>query len=290
MKNSQVAHIWANQSKPKAKGSNFYFEGDTIYSYGPHYLAGKIHTVKGAKVALVNSTRYSVCTSHHTSKVAGALQGLMPFLYSSDVTSIKTALKESLKGIENQFAYYLKRRVVRYEDYIKWSIEAIERTYNGINAFRRAIGLKSIGINNTKLNAVKAHLQKQYERYLVLNTPEMIAKREAERNKRALKKNEKAIQDFRAGKVSKVPGLPNQLLRINGETIETSNGASVPLETGLNLYRAIMRCDNVAGYGIGHFTVDRIEDLDLGNDKLIVIGCHRILLSEVQSTLNQKAA
>lgn len=34
MNNSMVAHLWANESKESANGSNFYFEGESIYSYG----------------------------------------------------------------------------------------------------------------------------------------------------------------------------------------------------------------------------------------------------------------
>lgn len=34
MNNSMVAHLWANEMKEFANGSNFYFEGESIYSYG----------------------------------------------------------------------------------------------------------------------------------------------------------------------------------------------------------------------------------------------------------------
>jgi hypothetical protein len=33
-----VAHLWAHQSQDSARnGGNFYFEGDTLYSYGAHF-------------------------------------------------------------------------------------------------------------------------------------------------------------------------------------------------------------------------------------------------------------
>lgn len=34
MNNSMVAHLWANEKQESANGSNFYFEGESIYSYG----------------------------------------------------------------------------------------------------------------------------------------------------------------------------------------------------------------------------------------------------------------
>lgn len=37
MNNSMVAHLWANEKKESARGSNLFFEGRSIYSYGYHF-------------------------------------------------------------------------------------------------------------------------------------------------------------------------------------------------------------------------------------------------------------
>jgi len=42
MNNSQVAHIWANQSKTIAKGSNFFFNHKSIFSYGHHFEVARL--------------------------------------------------------------------------------------------------------------------------------------------------------------------------------------------------------------------------------------------------------
>lgn len=42
MNNSMVAHLWANEMKEFANGSNFYFEDESIYSYGSHFEVGRI--------------------------------------------------------------------------------------------------------------------------------------------------------------------------------------------------------------------------------------------------------
>ena len=42
MNNSMIAHLWANEKKESANGSNFFFEGESIYSYGYHFEAGRI--------------------------------------------------------------------------------------------------------------------------------------------------------------------------------------------------------------------------------------------------------
>ena len=43
--------MWANQARDGAKGSSFYFNGDTIYSYGPHFPIARHVERKGAHAA-----------------------------------------------------------------------------------------------------------------------------------------------------------------------------------------------------------------------------------------------
>lgn len=42
MNNSMVAHLWAHEQKESASGSNFFFEGTSIYSYGHYFEVGRI--------------------------------------------------------------------------------------------------------------------------------------------------------------------------------------------------------------------------------------------------------
>lgn len=37
-----VAHLWAHEQEESASGSNFFFEGTSIYSYGHHFEVGRI--------------------------------------------------------------------------------------------------------------------------------------------------------------------------------------------------------------------------------------------------------
>lgn len=82
--NAQVAQAWAKQSQPEGRSGNgnLWFDGDTIYSYGRHFPAGRIVTAAdGRKVALVNSDTYSTTTANHLGKVymAAYHQGLPIF-------------------------------------------------------------------------------------------------------------------------------------------------------------------------------------------------------------------
>lgn len=63
---SEVAHIWAAQSQQSGRNAqgNFYFEGQTIYSYGRHF---PIATIVGNDVLFTDKS-YSNTTAKHISK------------------------------------------------------------------------------------------------------------------------------------------------------------------------------------------------------------------------------
>lgn len=73
MNNSQVAHLWANKSKTSAKGSSFYFDGSTIYSYGGHFPIAKHVQISGEDWIIFNDSSYSSSTGRHQSLVRYAM-------------------------------------------------------------------------------------------------------------------------------------------------------------------------------------------------------------------------
>lgn len=74
MNNSMIAHLWANEKQESAHGSNFYFEGESIYSYGRHFEVGRIvRNKRGEKAYLINDTYYSSTTSKHQYYVREAI-------------------------------------------------------------------------------------------------------------------------------------------------------------------------------------------------------------------------
>lgn len=74
MNNSMVAHLWANEKKESGKGSNLFFEGRSIYSYGYHFEVGRIVRNKcGEKAYLLNDKYYSSFTYKHQRCVCSAI-------------------------------------------------------------------------------------------------------------------------------------------------------------------------------------------------------------------------
>ena len=127
-------------------------------------------------------------------------------------------------------------------------------------------------------------------------------KRKAERMEREREDREKAISDFRAG-VDFNHYLAKQMpcmLRVNGDQIETSHGASFPVKDGEKVFRFIRyvrdraeawqrnntlvpsKGDTREAYRLGSFKVDRIDSR--GN---IIVGCHSVKWDQIEHVARQ---
>jgi hypothetical protein len=291
---SEVAHIWAQQNQSEGRTSNVFFEGTKIYSYGYHYLAAQIHTVKGKRIALIRSDTYSNSTSKHLSRISGAVSGLMPSFRVRTVSNPKAAVKELDASADASITYELKRIKVTNKSDIDYSIDRINDAFREANELRKILGMVKRMPKKKDLKAVKDHLENRLKRYHELNTPEQAEKRELDREKRAarLAKQEEnklaeSIQKFYAGTSPdrlNLQSLKYELLRVDADTLVTSRGAKVPMGTALTMYRALKAGRDISGKVIGFYTVNAVNELPDG-DKVIVIGCHRVLFSEAQKAL-----
>lgn len=62
MNNSMVAHLWAHEQEESASGSNFFFEGTSIYSYGHHFEVGRIVKNKQGKIEYIQKCKCGAVT------------------------------------------------------------------------------------------------------------------------------------------------------------------------------------------------------------------------------------
>lgn len=300
--NAQLCHVWANQSQPEGRNSNrsLYFQGDKIYSYGSHYLAAQIHTIRGKKVAFINNHNYSMTTCKHLSDILRALRGLMDYFYASDPSRPETALTLLETGLNNSIAYLLERNIkIENKEMIKLRLEQLDRSLKSLNDLRRIFGKKPVTIPKRTLSKIQDNLESRLKRYNELNTPEMKAKREeakakreeakAKRETERQAKEEKLklekIERFRNGE-NVIIDLPYELLRVDGDTVVTSRGAKVPLSEAKAMLSVLMTGQTPSNLKIGDFTFNNVTDRE--NDKVIAIGCHRILLSEAMSVILEK--
>ena len=121
MNNSMVAHLWANEMKEFANGSNFYFEDESIYSYGSHFEVGRIvRNKRGEKAYLINDIYRSSSTSKHQCCVRDAIPtGSKVFSvgYNMSNTGNMAFVTSGLESIKDAIEKYKKARTeLSYRD------------------------------------------------------------------------------------------------------------------------------------------------------------------------------
>lgn len=295
--NSEVGHSWANQSQSAGRSDNMFFEGTKIYSYGYHYLVGQIHKAKGgAKFALINSTKSSMTTeSKHKRAAWNGVIGLMPCFDSPDPTSISAAIKYQDSQVTELIQAYLKALKITDQDDINRRLKNVITVWRDANELRELVGRKPLKRPTKEIDAVRKHLKARLKRYHELNTPEMLAQREQERLKREAAKQVKIQEQLRVSIVKfrthdgapvwALEALNFELLRITGDTVETTRGAVVPLAAAKTLLQAIVSGKPVVGAKVGDFEVRSVTPTADFSDEIVQVGCHKILLSEAKAVL-----
>ncbi len=294
----QVLHLWANQSQDSARSSNVFFSGKDCYSYGYHYKLGSIMTFKGVKLAMINNSGYSVTTSKHISWASSAVSHL-PMLYTQHDFDVIKSLKDTKASLESRMKDHFKKVKLDKTDY--WN-----REYNSlrdsIKEFNKTCDiLKSkkykVKVTSKYIRDYDAHVNKRIKRQEELNTPEMLAKRSAESIRRAelkaerlrvvkeevRKKELESIEAWKSGSghaTNAVNRIYPRIIRVKGDNVETSGGATVPLSEARLLLSRIMRSEAKQGELIGGFTFDSVKN------NIVKIGCHDIDLEQAKSVLN----
>lgn len=94
---SEIANLWlrGDINSASTRGRNFYFNGDSIYSYGPHFMIARKSTNKNGDTAILLTTRgYSKTTAKHIANVTDAV------MYS-EINVIKCAYPNENRHMEN---------------------------------------------------------------------------------------------------------------------------------------------------------------------------------------------
>lgn len=107
--NSEVAALWASRAQSSARNGtgSFYFEGDTIYSYGPHFpIARIVQNASGSYAVLITTRSYSATSAGHVYTVWGValrhfqhvfwVEDPMSGDYQADLKSYRERLEELL--------------------------------------------------------------------------------------------------------------------------------------------------------------------------------------------------
>lgn len=298
MNHSQVAHVWANQSKPKGKGSNMFFDGPTIYSYGTHFpIAKHVKNAQGEPAVIFTRESYSSSTGAHKNLVRHALDGLgIPvflgytessgsYWRSYDFGTDKPSLRKSVKQyLADAQALAMKaKRARKYGHYhAEQAIELINEADRMNRFFKLGMKISDSILSDQELRAIRDKAEAARKAQAIREA----AAREEQRKEDAA--------DFEAWKRGEGYGCPwsystdengSAYLRIKGDEVQTSRGAEVPLEDAKRAFRFVKLCKeqnrefrtNGERVRIGYFDLRSVDSA--GN---IQIGCHYITWERIE--------
>lgn len=271
-----VAHLWAHRSQDSARvaGGNFYFHGDTIYSYGSHFpIARHVENKRGESAVLFTTRSYSVTTGGHKSMVAGACRHKTVF-HVADVYA-----SDHRKHFADYRARYMElaRKYAKSRQNKPYVLSALRGVVEEANHFAAFFGLRSRLSLPDDLSAMEEECK-------------AIEKTERQRKQREERKREREAQErlqkWVDGEIDYCPsgyGQPIRL-RIAGDELQTSRGARVPLEHAVKAFRVIKRLrDKGQAYErnghtihLGHFALDAVDAQ--GN---VRAGCHEVAWEEI---------
>lgn len=258
---STIAHLWANQTQDKARNSsdNFYFNGDTIYSYGSHFPIAK-HIVFNGKAAILFTERgYSNTTAKHIRIVQQAASHKnIIYCYNPESTHEQN-FNSWLNDAESIAANLIKAK--KPEKYLSQLSYVSQKANQYANFFELTI--------SEKLMAILAISNKaEYSAYS--DNKAAYEKAEKERQQKELQaKHKKELAKWLKGEGSRLFVRNGyDYLRLNDGRIETTQAVKIPLETGKKLWESIQSNTLTVGAKVlDHYTVESIG-------KEIRIGCH----------------
>jgi hypothetical protein len=295
--NSQVAHAWANKTGKHCRGSNFYYDGDTIYSYGGHFPIAR--HVDG--VVLFTTEGYSNSTAKHRSHASRACSHLTRFTVV-DVTAARTSSSKlgRFTGHKWNVQDYLRRIDEQYASASR-AIKYGPSTYNYADDLVRELKAyaKHFKLGRTY---VENHIPSPEIREKVMARCNAYNAREDERNREQMEraKAERAVRDeanreqmerwtrwesgVRRVHTTKVYLRATEEKLDGKRIVETSHGADVPYDSAKMLYQfASIRRKSGDDWQGGGLQARRVGDFSLNeiNGDGIRVGCHKIGWEEI---------
>ena len=296
--NRQCAHVWAQRSQPNGRSGSMKFDGDVLYSYQTPIAA--FHNVAHDPlfVVLITSQTYSVTTSgKHMPAARRAVTNFrtftVPFVCANSAADHRANLEHLVAMFWKKVDIAKRARSVI--GHIYYELIPIERD---IRAYAKLFGGMEVPNDIHSQFVANAIEREANEREAKNNTPAKIAARARATAKREAAEQVKReaiaaaqgdrLKEWLAGESvwgSLLSANSGAYLRIMGNTVQTSQGANVPVADARRIIPLIRACKAAgevfepgdrAAYGVGVFQVNHIA---ANGD--IKAGCHFIEFSEI---------
>lgn len=279
----EVAHAWAHQTGRSCTGHNMFYDGRTIYSYGRHFAIARIVEAGNGSAILFTTRGYSVSTSKHKSIVRLACRHFDIFDVEDPASDDHAANFEGMIRVAFDLVAKAEKARTNRDSYLADAASQCERS----NQYAALFGLRRQLLTLETLGVAVAGVERRLKAARA-----KVARQQREAAERQFREQEERRAAWLAGegywRGADVSGRAR--LRVSGDDLETSQGASVPLRHAVRAFRfvkLVRECGtewhrNGHVIRVGHFHVDHIDSA--GN---IAAGCHRIGWSEIERIARQ---
>ena len=276
--NSAVCHKFNEQSQSEGRAGNIFFDTDTIYSYGYHYVLGQFIT---PEIIVINTTGYSVSTRKHMSILMSATRDKTQiFTMRAEPKRVAEQMNTALSKLANA------RIPEKYRAEISYLYEAFKdscKLLNGVlkeNRFNGAYSVSPVNEANEYINQIEQiykglNTDEQAEQLAqIKETDKRLRKERAEREQ--AKKAER-IEKFYNYETNYIGGLDFDLLRVSkcGAFVETSQRVEIPMKEAQRYYKILKSGANMRGEKIAQYITKSFSEA-------LNIGCHRIEKQEAE--------
>lgn len=284
MNSREVFHLWVAQSRPRAKSGNVRFEGPVVFSY-----AEPIGFLLGDNRVMLSTQKFSVTTSSHQSRASYAVYHMarvyapvLPQHEGQNLDFVHMANDRTwMQRVELLRKQYLANKRLRSR------LSDIESNLAARDAYSAFFGL---GWTRPSMDELDNQLEVKALR--MREWAKVIQRQEKERAEARAKEQAEALIDWRNNVARHYPHFEVTALRLSKEKthIETSRGASVPVEVAPWLWRAATRCKT---HGIEYTPAHserQVGDYRLTMihpDGTLVVGCHTIPFTELELIAEQ---
>lgn len=279
---SQVSHLWANQLQESARNSgNYYFNGDSIYSYGSHFMIAKHHTNKQGKSVVLFTTRsYSNTTAKQigVTRAACSHKDLIfcknpdGISHTENFNNWQSLMESSAKSLANA------RKPEKYLNEISafYAQAEVYAQYFDLNVPE---GLKSANSISSKEDYKEFEEKRQA---LIIKTEKKhVAK---------LKKDHKALltkwRGFESNRLSIYDGKDYLRYNVGKNRIQTSQNVEIPIQIAKEFYSYIL--NTVSNGGCIQCDKKLMEfDVNAIDKKFVRVGCHNVPMKEIKGIAKQ---
>ena len=268
--NTEIVHIFANQTQEFGDASNLFFRGNKIYSYGYHYLLGEFID---PKTIVLNNKGYSQSTNKHLSLLWRAIPEGVKIYWSLDID-----IDHAQRRIKDNFELLIKSKTKGA--YYKREILSIWEKLNEFIKYRKDKNTPK-DIRYKELKKIVKDVTKEGNQFdeMISAQKEAFQKRLKQEREKAIKLEKENLQKFLTYETNYLYNNYSNLvyLRIDKDNkhIETSKGVTIRKGEATILYKKILSNEPIQGGKISHYTINGIKDNNL------VVGCHTIPLTEI---------